>query len=319
MLEFLSAAAPFLIAMAAVVAVALIAAYVCYSIAFRVNKRQLADPHEMLPGEQYAAQKHRILPLVEAALKIPYEDVWITSADGFRLHAAYYEVAPGAPLEIQIHGYKSIAIRDFSGGLPLAMGLSHNVLLIDQRAHGKSEGRCLTFGILEREDCLSWVNYACDRFGKDVKILLVGVSMGAATVLMATGLPLPENVVGIVADSGYTSPKEIICKDIRSRGLLPAVFYPLLRMGARLYGRFDLERCDAPTALKNCTVPVLFFHGEDDRFVPCEMSVRNHAACAAAKTLCTVANAGHGLELLIDEETYKAQLEAFYATVLVEK
>lgn len=299
-----------------VVAALFIAAYVCYRIAFAVDKRLLQNPREMLPGEQYAALKDRILPLVDEAVAIPFEDVWVTGKDGTRLHGAYYETAVGAPIEVQVHGYKSIAIRDFSGGLQHSLASGHNVLLIDQRAHGKSEGRCLTFGILEREDVLSWVEYLCDRFGSDCKIVLVGVSMGAATVMMAAELDLPQNVKGIVADSGYTSPKEIICNDIRSRGLLPAVFYPLLRLGAAVYGRFDLETCDAPTVLAKTSLPVLFIHGEDDRFVPCEMSRRCYEACGADKTLLTVPDAGHGLGFLIDNAGYTAALAEFYEKIL---
>ncbi len=299
-----------------VAALVLLTAYVCYRIAFAVDKRLLQNPREMLPGEQYAALEHRILPLVEEALSIPCEDVWITGSDGVRLHGAYYETEKGAPIEVQVHGYKSIAIRDFSGGLQHSLSSGHNVLLIDQRAHGQSEGRCLTFGVLEREDVLSWVEYLCERFGKEIKIVLVGVSMGAATVMMAAELPLPENVVGIIADSGYTSPKEIICKDIRTRGLPTSVVYPFLRLGSALYGRFDLEKCDAPTALARVKIPVLFFHGEDDRFVPCEMSHRCYEACVTDKRLVTVADAGHGLEFLVDNAAYTAALADFYAKVL---
>ena len=301
---------------AVLLAALLIAAYVCYCMAFAVDKRKLQNPRELLPGEQYEALREEISAQVETALPIPYEDVGVTSADGYRLHGAYYEAKPGAPLEIQVHGYRSIAIRDFAGGLQNSLTTGHNVLLIDQRAHGKSEGRCLTFGILEREDVLSWIAYSCDRFGDDCKIVLVGVSMGAATVMMAAELALPKQVVGIVADSGYTSPKEIICNDIRARGLSPTLLYPLLRLGAAVYGRFNLERCDAPSALSKATVPVLFIHGEDDRFVPCEMSRRCYEACGADKTLLTVPDAGHGLGFLIDNAGYTAALADFYKNVL---
>lgn len=301
---------------AGLAAATLIGAYVCYRMAFYVDKSQLENPFEMLPGEQYAALEDRILPLVKEAVAIPFEDVWITSIDGTRLHGAYYETAKGAPIEIQVHGYRSIAIRDFAGGLQHSLASGHNVLLIDQRAHGKSEGRCLTFGILEREDVAAWAAYLCARFGDDTKIVLVGVSMGAATVMMAAELPLPPAVVGIVADSGYTSPKEIICNDIRGRGLPPTLLYPLLRLGAAVYGRFDLEKCDAPSALEKATLPVLFIHGEDDRFVPCEMSRRCFEACAAEKRLFTVPDAGHGLGFLLDNEGYTAALKALYDKVL---
>lgn len=286
--------------------------YICYRIVFTVDKRKLSDPHRMLPGEQYAERKNEILPLVDSALAIPYTDVWLTSHDGRRLHAAYYEFQAGAPTEIMCHGYQSIALRDFCGGLQMALNVGHNVLLIDQRAHGQSEGRCLTFGILERQDCLAWANYLCRKNGAEVPIILVGVSMGAATVLMASSLDLPHNVVGILADSGYTSPKEIICKVITDRRLPPSLVYPFVRLGATLFGGFRLEECNAPDALRNCKIPVLFIHGEDDRFVPCEMTHLNYAACASEKTLLTIPNAGHGLGCLVDKRRYNAAVKKFF-------
>ncbi|MCQ2478975.1 MAG: alpha/beta hydrolase, partial [Clostridia bacterium] len=188
------------------------ACYICYRKVFTFDKNKNTDPRIMLQGEQYAALKDTLVPMVEETLKLPFTDVYVTSFDGLRLHGAYYEAKAGAPVEIMCHGYKSIAVRDFSGGIKLALASVHNVLLSDQRAHGKSEGKCLTFGINERKDCLSWIEYIIGRNGADTKIILMGMSMGAATVLMASELELPKNVVGIVADSAYTSPKAIICK-----------------------------------------------------------------------------------------------------------
>ena len=304
------------ILIASVLLLLLAGTFGCYRYVFVVGKRANTDPHVMLPGEQYAERKEEILRLVDEALAIPYTDVYTVSHDGYRLHGRYYETAPGAPVEIQVHGYKSMAIRDFAGGLQLALSAGHNVLLIDQRAHGESEGRCLTFGVLERRDCLSWVNWLRERNGEAVRILLVGVSMGAATVLMAAGLPLSENVVGVVADSAYTSPKEIICKVIRDRRLSPALVYPFVRLGARLFGRFDLEEGSAETALKAARVPVLFIHGEADRFVPCDMSRANYAACGSEKRLLTVTEAGHGLGCLVDGAAYREALDWLFSEAL---
>lgn len=149
--------------------------------------------------------------MIRDTLSIPYEDVFITSFDGLRLHAKFYAASERkAPVQIMFHGYKSSAERDFCGGLREGIDGGFNVLLVDQRAHGESEGKYLTFGVNERFDCLSWASYAAERFGNDVKIYLYGISMGAATVLMASALPLPKSVSGIVADCGYTSPKDII-------------------------------------------------------------------------------------------------------------
>ena len=241
--------------------------------------------------------------------------MFITTKDGLRLHGRYYETAPGAPVQILFHGYRSNALRDFSGGLQLALESGCNALLVDQRAHGASGGKCLSFGVLERRDCLEWIEYVNERFGRDVPVVPVGVSMGAATVLMASGLELPENVVGIIADCGYTSPKEIICKVARDMKLPARLVYPLVRLGARLFGGFDPDECSAEDALRSAKVPVLLIHGEDDRFVPCEMSRANHAACRSEARLLTVPGAGHGLSYLIDNAGYRSAVLSFLRSV----
>lgn len=220
----------------------------------------------------HAPYREAMTQMVRTVLALPYEDVWIRSDDGLHLHGKYYAGRPGAPVQIMMHGYKSGAERDFCGGAQIAVQGGYHVLLVDQRAHGKSEGRCLTFGIQERYDCRAWVNYALGRFGADTKILLYGVSMGAATVLMAGGLNLPRNVVGIVADCGYSSPAAIIRKVIRDQHLPIFPVYQLIRLGGKLFGGFDLESATVTDALAHCDIPVLLIHGGDDRFVPCDIA-----------------------------------------------
>jgi len=145
-----------------------------------------------------------------------------------------------------------------------------------------------------------------------VKLILTGISMGASTVLMAAGNPLPENVIGILADCGFNSAKDIIKKVIRQLGLPPKISYPFVKLGARLYGGFDLEETSAEEAMKKCTKPVIFFHGESDDFVPCDMSRINYEACAAKKRLVTIPGAGHGLSYAIAPEAYLTALREFF-------
>ena len=164
----------------------------------------------------------------------------------------------------------------------------------------------------ERFDCLSWANYAAERFGRDVKIYLYGISMGAATVLMASALPLPDSVSGIVADCGYTSPKDIIFSVLRDHHVPAAPVYAVARIGAKLFCGFDLDSASAPEALSHSRIPVLFIHGDDDRFVPCRMSRENFEASAAErKKLLIVSNAGHGLSYMLDRPAYLSALHEF--------
>lgn len=290
--------------------------YVCYRITFYTGKKLNKNPYVMLEGEQYAEQKDTITKMLDSVINLEYEDCYTVSVDGYKLHAAYYEADKNAPLEIMFHGYKSIAIRDYCGAMKETLDAGRNVLLVDQRAHGQSEGRCLTFGIKERFDCVSWVDFACKKFGKDKKIVLVGVSMGAATVLMASGLKLPENVVGIIADSGYTSPEAIIKKVIGNMKLPVNVFYPFVYLGARIFGGFNLHETTCPKALQNCKIPVLIYHGEQDYFVPCEMSKEIYNAVKSKKYMLTIPGAGHGLGFIIDNENYNKKLDEFLAETL---
>ena len=138
------------------------------------------DVSSMPDTEQYNVFRAQSKKMIRDTLSIPYEDVFITSFDGLRLHAKFYAASERkAPVQIMFHGYKSSAERDFCGGLREGIDGGFNVLLVDQRAHGESEGKYLTFGVNERFDCLSWASYAAERFGNDVKIYLYGISMGA--------------------------------------------------------------------------------------------------------------------------------------------
>lgn len=290
-------------------------AYICWRLAFGVKRRDTLDAHKRMQGEQYEPLREQMLAMVIEAETLAYEDVWLENREGLRLHARYYEVTPGAPLELMFHGYRSNAVRDFSGGITREKNRGWNMLLVDQRAHGQSEGRCLSFGVMERYDCLDWIAWANERFGAQTPIVLAGISMGAATVLMAAGFALPENVRGILADSGYTSPRDII-RSVMHAMRCPGFIYPLVRLGGRLYGGFDIDSASAEVALRDCRVPVLLVHGEDDRFVPCAMGRRNFAACVSEKRLLTVPGAGHGLSYLIDKEQYEAVLTDFLRDVI---
>lgn len=293
-----------------------IAAWLCCRFTFAVLKKREKEFRKLPGGKQYAPHKERFRALYDTASKLTYEDVWIVSHDGLRLHARYYHIADGAPLQIMFHGYRSAAVRDFCGGLQTALEMGYNALLPDQRAHGESEGKYLSFGVLERRDCLDWVLYATGRFGAATRIVLYGMSMGAATVLMAAGLSLPENVIGIAADCGYTSPREIISKVIAEMGYPVSLVYPMIRLGGRLFARFDTQSASTEDAMRRCRIPVLFIHGEDDRFVPCEMSRRNYELCASEnKRLLIVPHAGHGISYFEDEGTYLGAVREFLSSL----
>lgn len=286
-----------LIVLGSAIACIFTAALVCFVLACysRPRKSLEADEFPLPKGKIYEPYKELLEQWMHEVRNLPHEDVEIISFDGLTLRGKYYEYEKGAPIELMMPGYRGTAERDLSGGVQRCFSLGHNAFLVDQRAGGLSDGRIISFGIKERFDCQSWAYYLADRFGKDVLIILTGISMGAATVMMTTALDLPENVVGVLADCGYTSPKAIIKKVIRQIGLPASVGYFFVRLGARVFGGFDLEAASPIAAMRTCRIPVLFVHGEADDYVPCDMSRENYEACTAPRHLLTVAGAGHGL------------------------
>lgn len=278
--------------------------YYAYRKAFYSPARH-PEPNEPLEGEQYAAAKEHIQRITGIMERIPFESVRIQSQDGLTLFGRYYHVSDGAPLEILFHGYRSHPFRDCAGGHALSRKMGFNALVVDQRAHGSSEGNTISFGILERLDALEWIKWANDRFGRNVPIILSGLSMGAATVLMTADLDLPENVACILADSPYSDPLAIIEKVAGDQHLPEKLCRPFIRLGARIFGGFHIGETSAEIAVRSSKVPILLIHGEDDRFVPCEMSrhIAKSAGCSAH--LETFPGAGHGLSYITDPLHYE--------------
>lgn len=290
-------------------------AFVCFRVAF-YNDLKDDDIYAVPPGPQYQPLADQLRTLAGQMNELPFEQVYITSFDGLRLAGRYYHVADGAPVQIQFHGYRGNAIRDFCGCNRVAREEGQNTLVVDQRAHGNSQGRVITFGIKERYDCLAWARYAQERFGKDTPIFLAGVSMGAATVLMASELDLPENVAGIIADCPYSSPVEIIYKVCRDVKFPAGLVCALTGLGALVYGHFCLWGASAEKAVRRAKVPVLVLHGEDDRFVPCQMSRQICSACHEKITLATFPSAGHGISCVVDAPRYASITEKFISECL---
>ncbi|MBQ7320885.1 MAG: alpha/beta hydrolase [Clostridia bacterium] len=295
-----------------VILLVLLTALICFfRVFYSPSRKPLGEEEYAIPdGEIYEVHREAMIRWTKMIRTMPHENVSIRSYDGLTLRGRYYEYQPGAPLELLFHGYRGTGERDLSGGVERCFALGRNALIVDHRAAGTSDGHVITFGIKERRDCLDWIAFALKRFGADTKIILTGISMGAATVMMAMGEKLPPNVVCVLADCGYSSPKEIIQKVIRDMKL-PQFLYPFIRLGARLYGGFDLEETSPMEAVAKCRVPLILIHGDADDFVPCEMSRRLYEACASTKKFVAIPGAGHGLAFPVNQEMYLTALADF--------
>ena len=299
-----------LILLIALLAAFLYALYFGYKLAFQYED-PLNSPYNYPDTDQTRKVKPVLDPAIAAFLEAPFEEVSITSHDGLKLTGRYYHVSDSGPLEIQCHGYKGNPFVDFAGTWRIAKEAGRNVLLINQRCHGGSEGHTITFGILEKQDVMAWITYANNRFGK-IPMLLNGVSMGAATVLMVADMELPENVKGIIADCPYDAPANIIKKVLgQDMGMPVKLVYPLIRLGGMLYGKFNLNADSPVEAVKRSRLPILLIHGDDDRFGPHPMSCNIYAAAPESIEFHTISGAAHAMNYVTDPESYTAIMRAF--------
>lgn len=298
----------------------LCAVYYVYRVAFYSRKKGQDNVYAIPAGEQYRPHKDRMLQLIEELVKREYEDVYITSFDGLKLHGRYYHYKDGAPLNIGFHGYRATSIRDFCVGASETLNRGHNLILVDQRGQCGSQGKTITMGIKEHRDVLSWTQYATQRFGEDTKIVIYGVSMGAASVIMASALDLPKTVKGIIADCPYNAPKDIILNVAKEdMHISPKLAYPFVWLAAKIFGHFDLNGMTCEQAIKSAQIPVMILHGEDDRYVPCDMSKEIADANPDIVTRYTFPDAGHGLSFLVDTQRYRDLTEPFYAQCCKDK
>ena len=289
--------------------------YYAYRLAFfspMVGRDKVPEPI----GKHYDPYRGTIEEMFRSLIERPYEKVSVTSHDGLKLVGRYYHTADDAPLCIGFHGYKSTYVADFSGGSTLCFENGCNLLLVDQRSHGKSQGKTITFGINERKDALRWVNYAVQKFGPDTKVILMGVSMGAATVLMASGLDLPTNVKGIIADCPYVKASDIIVEVGKGMGFPSWFTLPFSLLGAAIFGGFNLHETDAVASVKQSKVPILIIHGEADTLVPPEMSEQAQKVNPDLVRRVTFPDANHAMSYLVDTQRYRKIAAEFMDEVL---
>lgn len=308
-----------LIILLALALVVLLTSAICFFMVFYSPSRKprAEDDYDLPPGEEYEPFYPQMIEWTKRARATPHRNVEIKTFDGLTLRGRYYELSPDAPIEIMMHGYQGNLERDLSGGIFRALNLGHSVLLYDHRGSGLSDGNVLTFGINESRDCRRWIDYVLTEINPNAKIILSGVSMGAATAMITSGYEdLPSNVVGVVADCGYTSAKEIIKKVVREMKLPPNLIYPFIKLGALLFGGFDLDEFAPIEQVKKSKVATIFVHGDIDGFVPSEMSERNFEACSAErKKLLIIEGADHGLAYPVALDDYIKELDAFFSPV----
>lgn len=287
--------------------------FVFFNMAFvRKNNATVGDVENSNYLKPYL---EKLRPGIEFIDNHPYDEVSILSFDGLKLYGRYYTNNSDKTV-ILVHGYRSSGKHDFSGALKFYYDYDFNVLLIDQRSHGKSEGKLITFGVKESFDVRDWAEFLNKKYNPK-SIVLSGVSMGGATVAFAFKRGLPKNVKCVISDCGFTSPEAIIRKVGYDRFKINAKFYmPFLNAMTHIFGRFSIYETTTD-ALKDNKIPIVFIHGEKDNFVPVEMS--REALKTAGEYGCGifVKEADHGLSYLVETERVTKEISSFLSKNLL--
>ena len=239
------------------------------------------------------------------------QDVYVTSSDGLKLHAFWIPAEKPRGTVLLAHGYRSTFLVDFGLAFAFYHALGMNILVPNQRSHGESEGRYITFGVKESGDMKTWIHYHNAHYGNH-QLILSGLSMGASTMLYLADQDLPENVKCIIADCGFSSPNAILDVVFRSVVHMPSEpFLWAADLFARVFAGFSLSEKNTKEILRQAKYPILMIHGKADDFVPCAMTEQGYAACNSEKEMLLVEDAGHGVSCLKDKEAYTKSILAF--------
>lgn len=261
------------------------------------------------------------IPTIRAAkewlAEQPQEEVWVTSDDGLQLFGRFFPCGNSKKTVICFHGYTSEGLNDYSTLARFYLDNGYNLMIVDQRAHGKSEGTYIGFGCLDRFDAKIWIDYIVDRLGEDCSILLHGDSMGAATVLMTTGLKLPKQVKAAVSDCAFTSAWDVFCAVLKNMYHLPP--FPIMQIANQMVKKragYELDECNAKREVAKAEIPILFIHGKDDSFVPCSMVHELYENCRSPKKLVVIDGAGHVESCYKNPESYEEAIRSFIFPIL---
>lgn len=263
----------------------------------------------------YSAYSFAVNEAEKNLKKLDFEKVTIKSFDELNLTGYIRKAENAKRIILAFHGYKSSCFKDFAPVSEHLFGTDCTVLFVDQRAHGKSEGDFTSFGIYERHDCRKWLEYAIRNIDSQLPVYLYGMSMGAATVLMASEKSLPSAVKGIIADSPFTSPIDIISHTINRKieGNIDKERMKdrLDRMVMKRFG-FSLYDFSVNEAMKSLSRPVLIFHGTNDKLTPFSMAEEIFGCCHSEKSLVVFENSKHLHGCFDYRNKYFDSLTAFF-------
>lgn len=238
------------------------------------------------------------------------EDMDILSFDGLKLHGRYLNHSAETTV-ILIHGFKSISARLFEIAKHYYEVFEVNVLLVDLRGHGKSDGNYVGLGYLDSLDLRIWIATLLKK-QRSIRIILHGVSMGGATVLNLSNQSLPNNVKFIVSDCGFTEAKKVLCHRFTQLTKIPSFpIYYFIAFYYYIFTKYPISKSKPIKRVAESKLPILFIHGDKDDYVPTEMGYQLYKACTSEKELLIVKNAPHTFSYVVEYDNYFNKISDF--------
>ena len=285
----------------------LLALYFIYRFMYFSPKKGQNNDFRVEKSMNYQGTLESLHKNISNLVEVPYEDLWIKSKDGLKLHGYYYK-KDSDKFILMFNGYRGTPRSNFAGSAIDAMNLNYNVILCDQRAHGMSGGHSITFGRKEQYDVVTWINFVKEKWGNSIKIVIAGISMGAATVLLASDKIDPE--IKVVADCPYSSQKDVIMHSMKWMGFPPKITWPFAYLSSIIYCHARLKD-DALKNVSNSKSKILIIHGTSDSIVPYEMSERVYLANKDHVQYEKFEGVEHALSYLKDTERYQKIVKEF--------
>ena len=308
--------------LAVVIALLFICFGIGYAFVFLIIRRQGtlqspetgAESSELLEPTGNALWAYNI-PKFKPFRELLFESADIISFDGLRLHADFLRGEPGTKVTmIFCHGYKSEAAFDFAAMYDFYRSLGYNLVYLNMRAHGKSGGKYIGFGVLDRFDVQSWAKKVAELF-PDTSIFLHGMSMGAASILQSADLELDPAVCGIIADCGFSSTNEVFRNLVGGLYHLPATpFVDIFEAVNRMTAGYGFTDADSVRSMEKSRLPLAYICGDCDRYVPLDMAMRIYNACVQDKVLLIAEGAGHAASFMTENEKYRNLITEFINT-----
>lgn len=293
-------------------------AYMIFYRSIKRKKPRKEDINDIFSQNKIdAAGKEELLRLLKWETQSKNKTVCIESEDGLRLFCTLINAPSDREAKgvvIAFHGYGSYGARDFCLQLPMLHEAGYHVMLVDQRTHARSEGKYICYGAKESRDAILWRKKASEIYGNELPIAFYGVSMGAATVIMASGLVESEDsqVKCVVADCPYYSPYTIIKHVLwRYNKIHPQPIIHFVNFWSRFIADFNMRAPSCVEMAKDSTLPILLIHGKEDKFVPTECSVKIAEELGDRVKLVLFDEAKHAESVYYDKERYKAELVGF--------